>query len=209
MVEAIYGIKVGTTQVFDKKGNTVCVTAIEAEPCVVVDVKNTEKHGYSAIRVGFGKAREKKLNKPLKGEFDKVGVGYKRFIKEIRVENLEEECKPGDKIDVGVFKAGDRINITGLSKGKGFSGVIKRHNFHRGPMSHGSHSQRRPGSIGMCSTPSRVFKGKKMPGRMGNRRVTILNSEVVDVIGEKNLILVKGSVPGARGNVVLIRKVQG
>lgn len=206
MVEAIYGIKVGTTQIFDKKGNAVCVTAIEAEPCSVIEVKNVEKDGYNALKVGFGKAKDKKLNKPLKGEFDKAKVEYRRFLKEIRIEKLDEAYKPGDKIDIKVFKVGDKVNVTGFSKGKGFSGVIKRHNFHRGPMSHGSHSQRRPGSIGMCSTPSRVFKGKKMPGRMGNRKVTILNSEIMDIIEEKNLILVKGSVPGAKGNIVLVRK---
>lgn len=207
MADAIYGKKLGMTQIFDGAGNAVSVTAIKAEPCIVVQVKNTEKDGYNAVKIGFENLSAKKAKKPLKGEFEKLNIKPKKFLREIRFDQFDREYKPGDSLKPTIFKAGDKIKISGYSKGKGFSGVIKRHGFHRGKMSHGSHSHRKPGSIGMCATPSRVFKGKKMPGRMGNRKVTISGLEVVDVLEDENLILVKGSVPGAKGNLVLIKKV--
>jgi len=208
MVNAIYGKKIGCTQIFNESGNALHVTAIEAEPCIVVQVKDSKKYGYNALKVGFGKTDEKKKAKPYSGEFKKNKVDLKKYLKEIRVDKFDKEYKPGDSVDVKIFRVGDRIKITGNSKGKGFAGVIKKHGFHRGRMTHGSHSHRIPGSIGMCATPSRVLKGKKMPGRMGNRKVTVPNSEIVDIIEDQNLILVKGSVPGADGSLVFLRKIQ-
>ncbi|MBN2073045.1 MAG: 50S ribosomal protein L3 [Actinobacteria bacterium] len=207
MVDSIYGKKIGSTQIFKENGDAVYVTAIEAEPCVVVQVKNKEKDGYNGLKVGFGSAREKKENKPHAGVFAKNKLDIKKYIREIRVEQFDREYKPGDLIDATVFKAGDKIKISGNSRGKGFAGVIKRHNFHRGRMSHGSHSHRIPGSVGMCATPSRIHKGKKMPGRLGGKKTTLPHSEVVDIIEDQNLILVKGSVPGAKGNIVLLKKI--
>jgi large subunit ribosomal protein L3 len=207
MVNAIYGKKLGCTQIFNEKGDALCVTAIEAEQCVVVQVKDEKKDGYNALKIGFGKIKDKKATKPHKGEFARNNIDVKRYLREIRVDKFDSEYKPGDSIDLKIFKIGDRVKITGNSKGKGFAGVIKRHNFKRGRMSHGSHSHRIPGSVGMCSTPSRIAKGKKMPGRMGNKQVTIRGSEIVDIIEDQNMILVKGSVPGAKGNFVLLRKV--
>ncbi len=207
MVDAIYGKKIGCTQVFNKIGDALYVTAIEAEPCVVVQVKDNEKNGYNALKVGFGKVNEKRATRPYKGEFTKNKVDLRKYLKEIKVDKFEKEYKPGDSIDIKIFKVGDKVKITGNSKGKGFAGVIKRHNFHRGKMSHGSHSHRIPGSVGMCATPSRILKGKKMPGRMGNRKVTVPGSEIVDIIEDQNLILVKGSVPGANGSLVFLKKV--
>jgi large subunit ribosomal protein L3 len=207
MVNAIYGKKIGCTQVFNESGDALYVTAIEAEPCVVVQVKDSEKYGYNALQVGFGKTDEKKVTKPHSGEFKKNKLDLKKYLKEIRIDKFDKEYKPGDSVDVKIFKVGDRIKITGNSKGKGFAGVIKRHGFHRGRMTHGSHSHRIPGSVGMCATPSRILKGKKMPGRMGNKKVTVPNSEIVDIIEDQNLILVKGSVPGAKGSLVFLRKI--
>ena len=206
-MNAIFGKKIGLMQIFKETGDAVCTTAIEAKPCVVIQVKDGKKDGYNALKVGFGDTREKKVNKPRKGEFDKIKEKPKRYLREIRVSKFDKEYKPGDSIDVKIFKIGDKVKITGYSKGKGFSGVIKRHNFHRGRMSHGSHSHRITGSIGMCATPSRVLKGKKMPGRMGNSKVTTAGLEIVDIIEEQNLILVKGAVPGAKGNLVFIKKI--
>ncbi len=207
MVNAIYGKKIGCTQVFSESGNALYVTAIEAEPCVVVQVKDSKKYGYNALKVGFGKTDEKKTVKPHSGEFKKNKVDLKKCLKEIRVDKFDKEYKPGDSVDVKIFKVGDRVKITGNNKGKGFAGVIKRHGFHRGRMTHGSHSHRIPGSVGMCATPSKILKGKKMPGRMGNKRVTVPNSEIVDIIEDQNLILVRGSVPGAKGSLVFLRKI--
>jgi large subunit ribosomal protein L3 len=207
MVNAIYGKKLGCTQIFNESGNALYVTAIEAEPCIVVQVKDDKKDGYNALKVGFGKIKERKATKPHEGEFSKNKVDLKRSLREIRVDKFDQEYKPGDSLDVKIFKVGDKVKITGNSKGKGFAGVIKRHGFHRGRMSHGSHSHRIPGSVGMCSTPSRIAKGKKMPGRMGGSKVTISGSEIVDIIEDQNLILVKGSVPGAKGSLVFLRKV--
>jgi len=207
MVDALYGKKIGCTQVFRENGDAVYVTAIEAEPCVVVQVKNKEKNGYNSLQVGVGQVRENKVNKPDKGVFARNKVEIKKYLREIRVEEFDKEYKPGDSIDISIFKPGDKVKITGNSKGKGFAGVIKRHNFHRGRMSHGSHAHRIPGSVGMCATPAKILKGKKMPGRLGGKRTTISGSEIVEIITGDNIILVKGSVPGARGSMVYLKKI--
>ncbi|MBM3707551.1 MAG: 50S ribosomal protein L3 [Actinobacteria bacterium] len=207
MVNIIYGKKVGSTQIFNNSGTAVYVTAIEAEPCTVVHVKDLDSDGYNALRVGFGSIKEKNLKNPLKGIFSKANLPARKYLKELRVDSFDREYKPGDQIDIQIFKVGDKVKISGIAKGKGFSGVIKRHNFHRGPMTHGSHSIRKTGSIGMCATPSKVHKGKKMPGRMGGKKITLPSTEIIDIIQEQNLILVKGSVPGPSGNLVLVKKV--
>lgn len=207
MISAIYGKKIGSTQIFTDTGSAVQVTAIEAPPCTVVQVKSEETDGYNALKVGFIDMKEKKVNKPIRGIFEKNKLSVKKYLKEIRVENFDKDYKPGDQIDLEIFKIGDKVKITGISKGKGFAGVIKRHNFHRGPMTHGSHNIRRTGSIGMCATPSKVHKGKKMPGRMGQKKVTVLSAEILDIIKEQNLILVKGNVPGPSGNIVMVKKI--
>jgi large subunit ribosomal protein L3 len=207
MVDALYGKKIGCTQVFRENGDAIYVTAIEAEPCVVVQVKNIEKEGYNSLQVGIGPVREKKVNKPIRGIFSKNNVELKRYLKEIRVEKFDKEYKPGDSIDASIFKPGDILKITRNNKGKGFAGVIKRHNFHRGRMSHGSHAHRIPGAVGMCATPAKILKGKKMPGRMGGKRTTLPRSEIIDIILDENLILVKGSVPGPKGSMVYLKKI--
>lgn len=206
MVDALYGKKIGCTQIFRENGDAVYVTAIEAEPCVVVQVKSKEKDGYNSLQVGIGQVKEKRMNKPARGIFTKNNIGLKRYLKEIRVEDFDKEYKPGDNIDISIFKPGDKVKITANSKGKGFAGVIKRHNFHRGRMSHGSHAHRIPGSVGMCATPAKIHKGKKMPGRLGGKRTTVPGMEIVEIIAEDNMILVKGSVPGAKGSMVFLKK---
>lgn len=207
MVDALYGKKIGCTQVFAENGDAVYVTVIEAEPCVVVQVKSKEKNGYNSLQVGVGQAKEKRMNKPARGVFTKNKIDLKKYLREIRVEEFDKEYKPGDSIDISIFKPGDMVKITGSSKGKGFAGVIKRHNFHRGRMSHGSHSHRIPGAVGMCATPAKILKGKKMPGRLGGRRTTMPGTEVVEVKADDNVILVKGSVPGAKGSMVYLKKI--
>jgi large subunit ribosomal protein L3 len=207
MVDALYGKKIGCTQVFRDNGDAVYVTAIEAEPCVVVQVKNKENHGYNSLQVGVGQVKEKKVKKPARGVFAKNKIDLKKYLREIRVDDFDKEYKPGDSIDITIFKPGDKVKITGKSKGKGFAGVIKRHNFQRGRMSHGSHAHRIPGAVGMCATPAKILKGKKMPGRLGGKRTTLSGSEIVDVIADDNVILVKGSVPGAKGSMVYLRKI--
>ena len=207
MVDALYGKKIGCTQVFRENGDAVYVTAIEAEPCIVTQVKNIEKEGYNSLQVGFGSVKEKNVNKPARGIFSKNNIELKKHLREIRVEEFDKEYKPGDNIDASIFKPGDMLKIVGTNKGKGFAGVIKRHNFHRGRMSHGSHAHRIPGAVGMCATPAKIVKGKKMPGRMGGKRMTIPKSEIVDVILDENLILVKGSVPGSKGSMVYLKKI--
>lgn len=204
MKKAILGKKVGMTQVFDENGNVTAVTVIEAGPCSVVQKKTEENDGYNALQVGFYDVKEKLINKPKKGHFDKAKVPYKRFLKEFILEN-DSEYNVGDEIKADIFNAEEKVDITGVSKGKGFQGVIKRWNQSRGPMAHGSKYHRRPGSMGGSSNPSRVFKGKKLPGHMGVDKVTVQNLAVVDVDAEKNLILVKGAVPGPKGGMLIIR----
>ena len=203
MNKGLIGKKVGMTQIFDESGKVIPVTAIEAGPCVVAQVKTEETDGYTAIQLGFGDVKENKVNKPEKGHFTKVNVTPKKHLREFRVDSVEVNV--GDELKADVFAAGDKIDIQGTSKGKGFQGVIKRHGQSRGPMGHGSMYHRRPGSMGPTSTPGRVFKGKKLPGHMGVQTVTIQNLEVVKVDLDKNIILVKGSVPGAKGAILKLK----
>jgi large subunit ribosomal protein L3 len=205
MKKAILATKVGMTQIFSEDGVLTPVTVLQAGPCVVTQVKTVENDGYSAIQVGFADIREKLLNKPEKGQFDKAEVSYKRYLQEFRFEDAENyEVKQEIKADI--FAAGDKVDATAISKGKGFQGAIKRHGQSRGPMTHGSKYHRHAGSNGAASDPSKVFKGKKMPGQMGNVQVTVQNLEVVRVDAENNLLLVKGSVPGPKKSLVTIRE---
>ena len=204
MNKAIIGKKIGMTQIFDEKGLVVPVTVIEAGPCIVSQVKNVETDGYNAIQLGFGDVKDKHLNKPEKGHFAKSNITPKKHLREFRMEEID--VKVGDEIKADVFEAGDKIDVQGTTKGKGFQGVIKRHGQSRGPMGHGSMYHRRPGSMGPTSTPGRVFKGKKLPGHMGVQTVTIQNLDVVRVDMDKNVILVKGSVPGPKGAILKIKK---
>ena len=204
MKKAILATKVGMTQVFDENGAVVPVTVLQAGPCVVTQVKTVANDGYSAVQVGFVDKREKLVNKPVKGMFDKAGVSYKRFVREFRLEDAENYSVK-DEIKVDVFTAGEKVDATAVSKGKGFQGAIKRHGQSRGPMAHGSKYHRHAGSNGACSTPSRVFKGKGMPGHMGSKQITVQNLEVVRVDAENNLLLVKGAVPGPKKALVTIK----
>ena len=202
-MKAIIGKKIGMTQIFDEKGGVIPVTAIQAGPCIVSQVKTVETDGYDAVQLGFGEIKEKHINKPEKGHFAKANIEAKKHLREFRVSEID--VKVGDEVKANVFEAGEKLDIQGTSKGKGFQGVIKRHGQHRGPMGHGSMYHRRPGSMGPTSTPGRVFKGKNLPGHMGVQTVTIQNLEVVKVDLDKNVILVKGSVPGVKGAILKIR----
>ena len=203
MKKAILAKKVGMTQIFNEAGELVPVTVLQAGPCVVTQVKTVENDGYDAVQVGFEDIREKLVNKPVKGMFDKAGVSCKRYVREFK---LEGEYAVKDEIKAEIFEAGDKVDATAIAKGKGFQGAIKRHGQSRGPMAHGSKYHRHAGSNGSCSTPSRVFKGKKMPGHMGGKKVTTQNLEVVRVDAEKNLLLVKGAVPGPKKALVTIKE---
>ena len=205
MKKAILATKVGMTQIFSEDGTLTPVTVLQAGPCVVTQVKTVENDGYSAVQVGFVDKREKLVAKPQKGLFDKIGVSYKRYIKEFKFENAEEYSVK-DEIKADVFAVGDKVDATAISKGKGFQGAIKRHGQSRGPMAHGSKYHRHAGSNGACSDPSKVFKGKKMPGHMGAKKITIQNLEVVRVDAENNLILVKGAVPGPKKALVTVKE---
>ena len=204
MKKALIGKKLGMTQIFDENGVVIPVTVIEAGPCVVAQIKTLENDGYEAIQLGFGEVKEHKVNKPVKGHFAKANVPVKKHLREFRVDSIEN-FNVGDELKADVFAEGEKIDVQGTSKGKGFQGVIKRHGQHRGPMGHGSMYHRRPGSMGPTSTPGRVFKGKKLPGHMGKVTVTIQNLDVVKVDTDKNVILVKGSVPGAKGAILKIK----
>ena len=204
MKKAILATKVGMTQIFNDDGVLTPVTVLQAGPCVVTQVKTVENDGYSAVQVGFVDKREKLVAKPQKGAFDKAGVSYKRYVRELKLDDAESyEVKQEIKADM--FAAGDKVDATAISKGKGFQGAIKRHGQSRGPMAHGSKYHRHAGSNGACSDPSKVFKGKKMPGQMGNKRVTIQNLEIVKIDAENNLILVKGAVPGPKKALVTVK----
>ena len=205
MKKAILATKVGMTQIFNEDGVLTPVTVLQAGPCVVTQVKTVANDGYSAVQVGFVDKREKLVNKPMKGMFDKAGVSYKRFVREFKLENAEEYSVK-DEIKADVFAAGDKIDASAIAKGKGFQGAIKRHGQSRGPMAHGSKYHRHAGSNGACSDPSKVFKGKKMPGHMGAKKITVQNLEVVKVDVENNLILVKGAVPGPKKALVTIKE---
>ena len=204
MNKGLIGKKIGMTQIFDESGKVIPVTVIEAGPCVVAQVKTQDTDGYTAIQLGYGDIKEKKLNKPMKGHFTKVNVTPKKHLREFRVDSIDE-VKVGDELKADVFAAGEKIDIQGTSKGKGFQGVIKRHGQSRGPMGHGSMYHRRPGSMGSTSTPGRVYKGKNLPGHMGYETVTVQNLEIVKVDMDKNVILIKGSVPGNKGAILKIR----
>lgn len=203
MGKGLIGKKLGMTQVFKDDGTLVPVTVIQAGPNVVVQKKTEETDGYNALQLGFEDKKEFRTNKPLKGHFKRAGVSPKKHLAEFR--DFPEDLKEGDEITVDIFAEGELVDVTGTSKGKGFAGTIKRHNFARGPMSHGSKSHRIPGSIGAVNA-ARVFKGQKMAGRMGNKRVTVQNLEIVKIDKEKNLILVKGAVPGVRNSIVYIKE---
>jgi large subunit ribosomal protein L3 len=204
MKKGIFAKKIGMTQIFLEDGKVVPVTVVEAGPCVVIQKKTVETDGYDAIKVAFGDIREKLLSKPAKGEFDKAGISYKRHLGELRLDDVSS-YNVGDEIKADVFAAGDNIDASGISKGHGFAGVIKRHHFSRGPMSHGSMYHRRPGSMGAHTDPGRVFKGKKLPGHMGVTKITTLNLNIVKVDADKNLLFIKGAVPGPKGSIIYIR----
>lgn len=221
MKKAILATKVGMTQIFNEDGSLTPVTVLQAGPCAVTQIKTVENDGYSAVQVGFVDKKEKivnkdkngkkevihrhGVNKALKGHFDKAGVSCKRFVRELKLDNAEEYTL-GSEIKADIFEAGDRVDATAISKGKGFQGAIKRHGQHRGPMTHGSKFHRHQGSNGACSSPSKVFKGKGMPGHMGCVKVTVQNLTIVRVDADKNLILVKGAVPGPKKALVTIKE---
>jgi len=205
MAKTIIGKKVGMTQVFNEDGTVVPVTVVLAGPCVVTEIRTEEKDGYSAIQLGFDEiVKESKVNKPMAGYFKKQGVKPMKFLKEFRGE--AGELTVGQQVDVNIFEEGDLVDVQGKSIGKGFQGVMKRHNFAGGPKTHGSHFHRAPGSIGMCEFPGETPKGRKMPGRMGGKNVTVQNLSVVKVIPETNLLLVKGAVPGHDNGIVYIKE---
>lgn len=204
MNKGIIGKKLGMAQIFDEKGNVIPVTVIEAGPCVVAQVKTVETDGYNAIQLGFGDVKTKHINKPEMGHFAKSKLANKKHLREFRLDSIDG-VNVGDELKADVFQAGDKVDIQGISKGKGFQGVIKRHGQHRGPMAHGSMYHRRPGSMGSTSTPGRVFKGKNLPGHTGRETVTIQNLDVIRVDMDKNVLLVKGSVPGAKGAILKIK----
>ena len=204
MKKALIGRKVGMTQIFDEEGKVIPVTAIEVGPCTVTQIKTVEQDGYTAVQLGFGDVKERKLNKPELGHLSKNKLAPKKYLREFRLDSVEG-MKVGDELKADVFAVGDKVDVQGTSKGKGFQGVIKRHGQSRGPMGHGSMYHRRPGSMGPTSTPGRVFPGKNLPGHMGVETVTIQNLEVVKVDLDKNVILVKGSVPGAKGAILKVK----
>ena len=203
MSKTILGEKKGMTQVFDDAGIVTPVTIIAAGPCMVLQKKTIETDGYNAIQLGFMEKKPEKINKPMKGHFAKAGDKVFRYVKEFRVDNIDQ-FEVGQEINVEIFNPGDKVDVTGKSKGKGFSGSIKRHNFHSGPSSHGSRYHRGPGSLG-AKGPARVFKGRKLPGRMGGVKVTELNLEVVKIYPKENLLLVKGAIPGPKKTVVSVK----
>ncbi len=221
MKKAILATKVGMTQIFDEDGSLIPVTVLQAGPCVVTQIKTVENDGYSAVQVGFVDKKEKIINKdkagkkeivhrhgvskPLKGHFDKAGVSAKKYVREFKFENTDEYAL-GAEIKADIFEAGDKVDASAISKGKGFQGAIKRFGQHRGPMAHGSKFHRHQGSNGACSSPSKVFKGKGMPGHMGCKKVTIQNLQVVRVDAQKNLLLIKGAVPGPKKALVTIKE---
>lgn len=204
MINTILGRKIGMTQIFDEDDNFVPVTVIQAGPCVVSQVKTKESDGYEAVQIGFGDISPKNVNKPRAGHFKRAGVEPVRYLREVRVEDASAHAC-GESVSIADFAEVSHVDISGVSKGKGFQGTIKRWNFSRGPMTHGSRNQRRPGSIGQCAYPSRVRKGLHMAGHMGDERVTVRNLKVVRVDAEQNLLLVKGAVPGGKNALVSIR----
>ncbi|MDD4692720.1 MULTISPECIES: 50S ribosomal protein L3 [Eubacterium] len=204
MKKAIIGKKIGMTQIFTENGTVIPVTVVEAGPCTVAQKKTLENDGYEAVQFAYGEIKDKNVNKPKKGHFDKYGVAYKRVIREFRLDDCAA-YEPGQEVKADVFEVGDKVDVSGKSKGKGFAGVIKRHGQHRGPMAHGSKYHRSPGSMGASAYPARVMKGKKLPGQMGNKNVTALNLEIVQIDAENNALLIKGAIPGPKGSLVTIK----
>ena len=204
MEKGIIGRKIGMTQLFAEDGSVVPVTVLEVGPCAVVQKKTVENDGYAAVQLGFEDVREKLVVKPVKGHFNKAQVAYKRVLREFKLDN-GDALNVGDIIKADVFVAGDKVDVTGISKGKGFQGTIKRHGYHTGPMAHGSGYHRHQGSMGANTDPSRVMKGKGMPGHMGSEQVTIQNLNVVKVDAENNLIAIKGAVPGPNGGLIVVK----
>ncbi|HIW58007.1 MAG TPA: 50S ribosomal protein L3 [Firmicutes bacterium] len=204
MKKAILGKKIGMTQIFTEDGVLIPVSVIQAGPCSVVQKKTEEVDGYSAVQVGFEDKKASRTNKPEKGHFAKANVPVKKYLKEFKLDNAAE-LNVGDELTVSQFTGGELVDVTGTSKGHGYAGAIKRWGTHRGPMTHGSHYHRGPGSLGACSDPSRVFKGKKMPGHYGVDKVTIQNLDLVKIDEERNLLLVKGSIPGPKGGLVVVK----
>ncbi|UCG52257.1 MAG: 50S ribosomal protein L3 [Candidatus Latescibacterota bacterium] len=204
-MQLLIGKKLGMTQVFEESGGLTPVSVIQAGPCPIVQVKTTEMDGYSAIQIGFGEGKENRVRKPLKGHYKRGGVSPCRILKEVRVDD-PGQFKVGEALDVKIFEGAERVHVAGVSKGRGFAGTVRRYNFKKGPVTHGSKNIREPGSVGMCATPSRIFKGKRLPGRMGGRRTTVRNLRLVQIDAENNLLYVKGAVPGANNGIVLIRR---
>ncbi len=204
MINAIYGKKIGMTQIFSEDDKVIPITVIQAEPNTVCQIKTKDTDGYEAVQLGFGAIKPQKVNKPMAGHFAKQGADPKRYLREVRVENAAEYAV-GDTQTVAAFAEVKKVDVTGTSKGKGFQGVMRRHGFGGGPGGHGAHFHRAPGSIGQCATPSRVFKGVRLPGQMGCNTVTVKNLEVVRIDEDQNLILVKGAVPGGKNGIVRVR----
>jgi len=200
----LIGKKIGMTQLFEESGRVSPVTVIEAGPCPIVQVKTSDKEGYSAIQIGFVDAKESRVTSPMKGHFKKANVKPQRILREIRVDDASG-YNVGDALHVNVFEGIDKVHVTGTSKGRGFAGTVKRHGFRIGRRTHGNKSQREPGSVGQCATPARIFKGKRLPGRMGGKTRTVKNLSVVQIDAENNLIFVKGAVPGANNEIVFVR----
>ena len=207
MNSGILGKKIGMTSVFESDGRLVPVTVVQAGPCVVTQIKNIDTDGYTALQLGFEELEDKKINKPDAGHFKKSGGKGFSTLREFRVDNTDD-YELGQIVDLGIFSVGDKVVISGVSKGRGFQGTIKRHGFSRGPETHGSRNHRAPGSIGQSAWPARVIKGKKMPGHMGTDRVTVKNLKVIDIKAEENVILIKGAIPGSKTGIVELRKAE-
>lgn len=205
MANALIGKKLGMSQIFASDGEVIPVTVVQAGPCTVTQIKTVERDGYNALQLGFEEQKPRRSNKPLLGHFQKCGQGPFRILREIKVSEVND-FQLGQEINADIFQVGELLQVTGTSKGKGFAGTIKRWNFSRGPMSHGGMNKRPPGSIGAAAFPARVIKGKKMPGRMGNRQVTVKNLKVVEVRPGQNLLFLKGPVPGGSNGILLLRK---
>jgi len=206
-MSGLIGKKLGMTRVFDERGRSVPVTVIQTGPCYVTEVRTKEKHGYNALQLGFEEKRDKSVRKPERGQFDKAGVKPMRYVREFRTFENIESYKPGDVINAGIFQGATNVKVVGVSKGRGFQGVVKRHHFNGGPQTHGQSDRwRAPGSVGSSSYPSRVLKGLRMAGRMGGERVTVRNLKVVRVDAENNIVMVRGGVPGARYGMVIISR---
>ncbi|MDD2388909.1 MAG: 50S ribosomal protein L3 [Desulfobacterales bacterium] len=205
MCKGLIAKKRGMTRIFTPDGICLPVTVVQVGPCVVTQIKTELTDGYNALQLGFGEKKESRTNKPTKGHLEKSGLKSAKVLREMSVEN-PDEYSLGQEISLDIFKIGDFVDVAGISKGRGFSGVIKRHGFHRGPMGHGGHSKRTPGSVGMCAWPAKILKGKKMPGHYGQSKNTIRNLEIVDIRSDQNLILLKGAVPGARSGILSILK---